>query len=60
MADQPSHVRDRIETRKAKTDERRGNAAEVWAKVGAERQAVDERTARLRAARLAKESEGTA
>ncbi len=45
---------DRAETRAAKEAQRQQDAAAVWAEVEAERQAVDERTERLRAARLAR------
>lgn len=45
----------RAETKAAKQAEREQAAAIVWAEVEAERQAVDRRTARLRAERLARE-----
>lgn len=47
----------RAETKSAKAAERQNQAAAVWAEVEAERQALDERTARLRAARRAREVE---
>ena len=57
MADEPSHIRDRAETKAAKQAEKREKAAEVWAEVNAGQKAVEDRTARLRAARLANEAE---
>lgn len=47
----------RAETRAAKEAQRQQEAAVVWAEVEEERQAVEERTARLRAARLAREAQ---
>lgn len=56
MSENPSHVQGYRETRAAKAAERYDRANEVWAEVEAERRAVDERTARLRAMRLALEN----
>ena len=47
----------RAETRAAKEAQRQQEAAVVWAEVEEERQAVEERTARVRAARLAREAQ---
>ncbi|WP_336490495.1 hypothetical protein [Methylobacterium nigriterrae] len=46
----------RAATKAARDAERSQMAAAVWAEVEAERKAVDERTARLRALRLAREA----
>jgi hypothetical protein len=59
MSDHPSHVQGFRETKAAKAAERYDRANEVWAEVEAARQAVDERTAKLRAMRLARENEAT-
>lgn len=55
MSESPSHVQNRRETKAAKAAERRDEAEAVWTQVEAERRAVDERTAKLRALRLAKD-----
>ena len=55
MSESPSHVQGYRETKAAKASERYTQANEVWAEVEAERQAVDEKTAKLRALRLARE-----
>jgi hypothetical protein len=55
MSENPSHVQGYRETKAAKATERYDQANEVWAEVEAERRAVDERTAKLRAMRLARE-----
>lgn len=49
----------RAETKAAKEAQRQQEAAIVWAEVAAERQAVEARTERLRAARLAREAQQT-
>ncbi|MBN4094777.1 MULTISPECIES: hypothetical protein [Methylobacterium] len=56
MSENPSHVQGYRETKAAKAAERHNQANEVWAEVEAERQAFDERTAKLRAMRLAAEN----
>ena len=56
MSEHDSSAIGRAETRAAKMAEREQQAAAVWAEVEAERQAVEERTARLRAARLARDA----
>jgi hypothetical protein len=58
MSENPSHVQGYRETKAAKAAERYNQANEVWAEVEADRKAVDDRTAKLRAMRLARESEG--
>jgi hypothetical protein len=55
MSENPSHVQGYRETKAAKAAEKLDQANEVWAEVEAERRAVDQRTARLRAMRLARE-----
>lgn len=57
MSENPSHIQDRRETKAAKVAERREEAEAVWAEVEAERRAMDERTAKLRALRLAQAGE---
>lgn len=47
----------RAETRAAKEAQRQQEAATVWAEIEAQRQAVDDRTERLRAARLARQAQ---
>ena len=42
MAGEPSNVCDRIETRNAKTAEKRCNVAEVWARVEMERETASD------------------
>lgn len=59
MSENPSHVQGYRETKTAKAAERYDQANEVWAEVEADRRAVDERTAKLRAMRLARESEAS-
>lgn len=59
MDNRDSGAVDRAETRAAKEAQRQQDAAIVWAEVEAERKAVDERTERLRAARLAQEAQQT-
>lgn len=53
MSALPSHVQGHRETMQAREAARQENAQRVWAEVEAERRAVDELTARLRAMRLA-------
>ncbi len=48
---------DRAETRAAKEAQRQQDAATVWAEVEADRRAIEMRTERLRAARLARDAE---
>ncbi|MBA9063873.1 hypothetical protein GGQ91_003274 [Methylobacterium fujisawaense] len=55
MSENSSHVQGFRETKAAKAAERYDRANEVWAEVEADRRAIDERTARLRAMRLARE-----
>lgn len=57
MSDLPSHVRDRAETKATRTADLERNAQEVWAQVEAEQRAREEKTKRLRALRLAQETE---
>ncbi|EIZ84863.1 MAG: hypothetical protein CL858_28155 [Cupriavidus sp.] len=59
MSESPSHVQGYRETKAAKAADRYDQANEVWAEVEAERRAVNERTAKLRAMRLARESEAS-
>lgn len=47
----------RAETKAAREADRQQAAAVVWAEVEAERRALDERTARLRAQRLARQAD---
>lgn len=56
MSDLPSHVRDRVETKAAKTADRERNAQEVWAEVEAEQRVREEKTERLKALRLVQET----
>lgn len=56
MSENPSHVQGYRETKAARAAERQDQANEVWAEVDRERRAVDERTERLRAMRLAREN----
>ena len=51
----PAH-HDRAETKRAKTADRLAAAEEVWAEVDAGLKARDEKTERLRAARLARDA----
>jgi hypothetical protein len=55
MSENRSHVQGYRGTKAAKAAEKLDQANEVWAEVEAERRADDERTARLRAIRLARE-----
>lgn len=55
MSENPSHVQGYRETKAAKASERLDQANQVWTEVEAERRAVDGRTAKLRAMRLARE-----
>lgn len=57
MHNRDSAAVDRAETRAAKEAQRQQDAATVWAEVEADRQAVEARTERLRAARLAREAD---
>ncbi len=56
MSALPSHIQGHRETMQAREAARQENAERVWAQVEAERCAVDERTAKLRAMRLTQES----
>ncbi len=55
----PSHVQGHRETMRARKEAQQENADRVWRQVEAERRSVDERTAKLRAMRLARESAGS-
>ncbi|MBP1179948.1 hypothetical protein JOE48_001912 [Methylobacterium sp. PvR107] len=55
MSALPSHVVGHRETMRAKKAAQQENADRVWTQVEAERRALDERTAKLRALRLARE-----
>lgn len=57
MPMRPSHVLDRIETKAAKGAERERVAQEAWADVSDVSRALDEKTERLKAARLARLAE---
>ncbi len=57
MQNRDSAAVDRAETRAAKEAQRQQDAATVWAEVEADRQALEARTERLRAARLARNAE---
>jgi hypothetical protein len=59
MSALPSHVIGRRETTLAKEAARQENAERVWSEVDAERRAVEDRTAKLRAMRLARERTGS-
>ncbi|MDF2599151.1 MAG: hypothetical protein K0Q54_1974 [Methylobacterium brachiatum] len=59
MSDNLSHVQGYRETRAARAAERYDQANEVWRQVKAERRAIDDETAKLRAMRLARESVGS-
>jgi hypothetical protein len=54
MSDLPIYIRGHRETFQAKESARATRAAEVWQELEDERRAVEERTARLRAMRLAR------
>ncbi|MFB0492627.1 hypothetical protein ABIE45_005213 [Methylobacterium sp. OAE515] len=56
MSELPSHVVGHRETMRARKEAQQKNADRVWTQVEAERRAVDERTAKLRAMRLAREN----
>lgn len=49
----PSHIQGHRETMQARKAAQQESADSVWTQVEAERRAVDERTAKLRAMRLA-------
>ena len=55
----PSHIQGHRETVLARKAAQQESAERVWTQVEAERRAVDERTAKLRAMRLARESEAS-
>jgi len=59
MSENPSHVQGYRETKAARAAERQDQANAVWAEVEAERRDVEERTAKLRALRLARERAGS-
>ena len=59
MSENPSHIQGHRETMQARKAAQQESADRVWTQVEAERQAVDERTAKLRAMRLARESEAS-
>lgn len=56
MSELPSLVVGHRETMRARKEAQQENAGRVWTQVEAERRAVDERTAKLRAMRLAREN----
>ncbi|MCJ2125552.1 hypothetical protein [Methylobacterium sp. J-077] len=56
MSENPSHVQGYRETKAAKVAQRHDQANAVWAEVEAERRDVEERTAKLRAMRLARDN----
>jgi hypothetical protein len=58
MSRDQSHDIDRAETKAAKAAEQQARAAAVWNEIEAGRRALDERTARLRALRLARDADG--
>jgi len=60
MADKPSHAKDREETKAAKALERASLAEQVWSEVEVQRAVVEERTARLKAQRLARDAQDEA
>lgn len=55
----PSHIQGHRETMQARKAAQQESAERVWTQVEAERRAIDERTAKLRAMRLARESEAS-
>jgi len=55
MSALPSHVVGHRETMRARKEAQQENADRVWTQVESERRALDERTAKLRALRLARE-----
>lgn len=57
MSGLPSHIQGHRETIQEREAARQENADRVWAEVKADRRAVDERTAKLRAMRLAQQNE---
>lgn len=59
MSELPSHVLGHRETMQARKAAQQASAERVWTQVEADRRAIDERTARLRAMRLARESVGS-
>ena len=59
MSENPSHVQGYRETKAARAAEMHDRANQVWAEVQRERQAVDERTTKLRAMRLARDNVGS-
>ena len=59
MSESPSHVQGYRETKAAKAAERYDQANEVWAAVEVGRRAVHDRTGKLRAMRLARQSEAS-
>ncbi|GEO98335.1 hypothetical protein [Methylobacterium haplocladii] len=58
MSRDQSHNIDRAETKAAKAAEQQAKAAVIWGEIEADRRAVDDRTERLRALRLARASDG--
>jgi hypothetical protein len=59
MSALPSHIQGHRETMAAREAARQENARRVWAQVEADRRAVDERTEKLRAMRLARTNEAS-
>ncbi|GEP09679.1 hypothetical protein [Methylobacterium gnaphalii] len=58
MSRDQSHVIDRAETKAAKAAEQQARASAIWEEIEADRRALDDRTERLRALRLARQSDG--
>lgn len=56
MSELPGHVVGHRETMRARKEAQQEDAGRVWTQVEAERRAVDEPTAKLRAMRLAREN----
>lgn len=59
MSELPSHVLGHRETMQERKEAQQASAERVWTQVEAERRAIDELTAKLRAMRLAHESVGS-
>jgi hypothetical protein len=59
MSELPSYIVGHRETLQARKAAQQEGAERVWTQVEAERRAVDERTAKLRAMRLARKSAGS-
>ncbi len=57
MSRDPSHVIDRAETKAAKAAEQQAKASAIWDAIEADRRALDDRTQKLRALRLARDAQ---